>query len=226
MRGTTILARWAVRLSSAVLLFTASAEAQGLVEYRFSGVVTDNTGNLGIFGLPSSVTLGQSFTGRFSYLTGPGNPDQLPADVERGLYNLVDFQLDQAIVAITPGALLITHRAGLPTLDPLPPDPGLDRFSVVGTFPFDDGFKPVTLSLSGPFESVFTDDSLPASITLGDFPDAKIVQSIRVIGLAPDGQSLIDEGDLVTLSRVPEPDALLLALLSLLAATLMSRRGL
>jgi hypothetical protein len=73
---------------------------------------------------------------------------------------------------------------------------------------------------------VFTDDSLPASITLGDFPDAKIVQSIRVIGLAPDGQSLIDEGDLVTLSRVPEPNALLLALLSLLAATLMSRRSL
>ncbi len=213
MRCSASPIQYALLLVAVTVSFAATpVSAQGLVEYEFAGVVTDDTGKLGVFGPPLSVQVGQPFTGRFSYMIGPGNPDQLPADAELGTYNLVDFQLDQAVVPITPLAVIIMHRAGLPTLDPLPPDPGLDRFSVVGTFPFDDGFKVVSLSLSGPYESVFTDDSLPLSITLGQFPDAKIVQAIRVIGLAPDGQSQIDAGQLNSLVRIPEPSSQLLAI--------------
>jgi hypothetical protein len=212
-------------LAVTVLIAATSLPAQGLVEYEFTGEVTDNTGNLGVFGQPFTVQVGQPFTGRFSYMTGLGNPDQLPADAELGTYNLVDFQLDQAVVPITPLAVVITHRAGLPTLFPLPPDPGLDRLSVVGTFPFDDGFKVVSLSLSGPYESVFPDDSLPLNITLGEFTDAKIVQSVRVIALAPDGQSQIDAGQLASLMRIPEPNSLLLAFGCLTIASLVPRRS-
>jgi hypothetical protein len=227
MRCSARLIQFALLLVLAVTVSFAATpvSAQGLVEYEFAGVVTDDTGKLGVFGPPLSVHVGQPFTGRFSYMIGPGNPDQLPADAELGTYNVVDFQLDQAVVPITPLAVIITHRAGLPTLDPLPPDLGLDRFSVVGTFPFDDGFKVVSLSLSGPYESVFTDDSLPLSITLGDFPDAKIVQAIRVVGLAPDGQSQIDAGQLSSLVRIPEPSSLLLAIGCLAIAFLAPHRS-
>jgi len=99
--------------------------------------VTDNSGNLGIFGRPGTVQVNDVFTGRFSYLTGPGNPDQLPGDPEPGGYNVVDFAIDQSAVPITPVVVAVRHIRGVPTLPPLPPDLGTDGFSVAGTFPLD-----------------------------------------------------------------------------------------
>src|SRR5687768_10921684 len=76
--------RFRVRLLAVAVLasVTTPAHAQGLVQYEFTGFVTDNSGNLGIFGPISGVQINDLFTGRFSYMTGPGNPDQQPADPE------------------------------------------------------------------------------------------------------------------------------------------------
>ena len=52
---------WTKRVARSLLFVTtlllgvAPAYAQGLVEYEFAGIVTDNSGELGIFGPPSSV---------------------------------------------------------------------------------------------------------------------------------------------------------------------------
>lgn len=202
-------------LATAVLFTTtSSAEAQELVHYEFTGTVTDNTGNLGIFGPFSTVQINDVFTGNFSYLTGPGNPDQ-EIDPELGVYDVVDFHIDQAVVAITPLRVAVTHSPGLPTLPPAPPDLGTDGFSVAGTFQLGPDTRFISLRLEAPYGAVFTDDSLPTSLTLSDFTDTNSVRSVRVIGLPPIGMSQIDEGVLTSLVRIPEPATGLLLLISL-----------
>jgi hypothetical protein len=206
-----------VAAAAALLIAAASAHAQGLVEYEFSGLVTDNTGSLGIFGQPGTVQINDLFTGRFSYMSGPSNPDQNLADLQQGVYNVIDFQINEAVVPITPLAVVVTHRPGVPQLDPMAePDPGTDGLSIVGSIPFDNGIRPVTLKLEAAYESVFSDDSLPSSISLSDFPDLRIVQSIRVLALEPNGMSQIDEGMLTSLVPVPEPATATICLAALL----------
>ena len=158
--GRNGLSIWALAAATG-LLVAVPTYAQGLVEYRFTGVVTDNTGNLGVFGPFNTVQVGNLFSGRFSYMTGPGNPDQEMGDPEFGLYDLLDFVLDQSVVSMTPFGIGVTHEPGMPTLDPLPPDLGTDRFSIVGTFMTGQEIRPVTLRLTAPYQTVFTDDSLP-----------------------------------------------------------------
>jgi len=214
--------RFSIWMLAGTAMFTvaASARAQGLVQYEFSGVVTDNSGNLGVFGPLGGVQINDVFTGRFSYMTGPGNPDQQPADPQLGAYNAVGFDIDQSFVTIAPFGIAVRHQPGVLTLPPLPPDLGLDGFTAVGTFTLGMDTRPVSLRLEAPYETVFTDDSLPTSLTLSDFTDTAIVRSIRVLGLEP-GTSQIDEGRLTSLVLVPEPPSAFLALLLLCAAGLM-----
>jgi hypothetical protein len=206
--------------AAAVASLATPVHAQGLVQFEFTGVVTDNTGDLGVFGPFNGVNINDVFTGRFSYMTGPGNPDQQPADLQLGAYSAIDFEIDQAVVSIAPFGIAVTHVPPVATLPPLPPDFGTDSFSAVGTFQIGMDNRFVSLRLEAPFESVFTDDSLPASLTLGDFTDSAIVRSIRVIGLEP-GTSQIDAGMLTSLVLVPEPSLQFLALMSVGTALLM-----
>ena len=109
----------------------------------------------------------------------------------------------------------VTHRQGTPVLPPGSPDLGTDGFSVGGTLPAGQDTKVISLRLEAPYQAVFTDDSLPTSLTLSDFTDTSEVRSIRVVGLTP-GDSQIDEGQLTSLVLVPEPSTFALAALGLL----------
>jgi hypothetical protein len=194
-----------------------------LIQYEFAGVVTDDTGNLGVFGTPASVDVNDAFTGRFAYMAGPGNPDQEPADAKVGLYELASFELDQAIVPLTPLRVVVQHDPGTPPLDPMAPPPGFDAFTVAATFP--DGMltRTVSLRLEAPFGAVFANDSLPTTLTLSTFIEAQEVRAIRVIGLMG-GQSQIDAGQLTSLTQVPEPIASSMAIIASSAAPLFLGR--
>ena len=207
--------------ATTVLIGTVSARAD-VVKFQFSGVVTDDSGNLGVFGPFGGVQVNDVFTGSFSYMTGPGNPDQEVSDLELGVYHVVDFVIDQAVVTITPLGIGVTHRQGTPVLPPGSPDLGTDGFSVAGTFLAGEDTKVISLRLEAPYQAVFTDDSLPTSLTLSDFTDTSVVRSIRVVGLTPGGMSQIDEGQLTSLVLVPEPSTFVLAALGLLG--LLGRR--
>jgi hypothetical protein len=209
-----------------ICLSAVPGHAQELVEYQFKGVVIDNSGNLGVLGPFNSVQLNDEFTGRFSYMTGPGNPDQELGDPELGAYNIVDFVIDQALVTITPMVAIVTHRPGILTLPPLPPDLGTEGFSVIGSYLSGQDTRSVSLVLEAPYQAVFTDDSLPITLTLSSFTDSQIVRSIRVLGIGPDGMSQIDEGQLTLLERVPEPSAVALILMGMgIGVSRMRRRN-
>jgi hypothetical protein len=198
-------------VAAAVLIGAVSVRAE-MIEYQFSGVVTDDSGNLAVFGPYNGVQVNDVFTGHFSYMTGPGNPDQEVNDPEMGHYNVVDFVIDQATVTITPYAIAVTHEPGMPTLPPDPPNLGTDAFIVYGTYLLGQDMKSVSLRLEAPYQAVFTDDSLPTSLTLNDFTDARVVRSIRVLGLPPHGTSQLDEGQVTSLALVPEPSTAILCL--------------
>jgi hypothetical protein len=204
--------RWAIAILSAAAAVTnvAPGRAQGLVEFEFAGVVTDDTGNLGVFGSPPTTAINDPFSGRFSYTMGPGNPDQAPGDPKIGQYSLVAFELDQAVVAISPASIVVQHDPGLPQLDPMAPPAGFDRFGVVGTFSDGVTNRSVVLRLEAPYGAAFADDSLPANLSLSIFTDQSNVQAIRVIGLMG-GSSQIDAGQLTSLVQVPEPSVSCLA---------------
>jgi hypothetical protein len=204
---------------SGVLEWGGSAVAEGLVQYEFAGIVVDDTGNLGVFGSPPSVNINDVFTGRFSYVTGLANPDQLPADATVGLFSLATFELDQAIVPLTPNRIVVQHDPGLPPLDPMAPPPGFDAFTAAATFP--DGMltRTVSLRLEGAYGAVFANDMLPTNLVLSDFADTQQVRAIRVIGLIG-AESQIDAGQLTSLVQVPEPTTVTL----LLAATVTHLR--
>ena len=144
------------------------------------------------------------------------------SDLELGVYHVVEFVIDQAVVTITPLGIGVTHRQGTPVLPPGSPDLGTDGFSVGGTLLAGEDTKVISLRLEAPYQAVFTDDSLPTSLTLSDFTDTSVVRSIRVVGLTPGGMSQIDEGQLTSLVLVPEPSTFVLAALGLLG--LLGRR--
>ena len=48
------------------------------ITFNFEGVVTELDVNGGLFGPVGLVTVGEPFTGHFSYEVGPGNPDSGP----------------------------------------------------------------------------------------------------------------------------------------------------
>lgn len=206
------------------LLWMAAPAAGDVLEFEFEGVVTNHTGKTGIFGPPGGpdvVQVGDPFTGRFFYEIGPGNPDQQPGDPQLGAYDLIDFQIDQAIVSITPLVIGIIHEPPLAVLPPSPPDPGTDGVIVAGSFLDVDTVRPVSLRLEAPYQSVFIDDSLPTNLVLEDFPFRQVVRAIVTVGL--DGPGSSDVGQLDSLILVPEPSSLTLLVLGGLA--LLRRRG-
>ena len=208
-------------------LALSPGHAQTILQFEFDGVVTDASGNTGVFGPFNSVQLDDTFTGRFSYEVGPGNPDQDPAN-QFGVYNLLSFEINQAVVPITPLGIAVVHDPGLPTIPPQPPDPGTDAIRLVGTYPtgVDDNTRPVTLRLAADYNTVFADDSLPLDLALTDFPVEHQVSAIVVLGVVG-GESQIDAGEITSLLLVPEPSgsAYLLALSVTIAARRRYRRA-
>ena len=103
-------------------LAPASARASTILSFAFQGVVSDVGGDNGFFGPPGSVQVGDVFSGHFAYEIGAANPDQLPGDPEIGVYDLLDFGLDQAVVPLTPVGVEVRHEPGGITIPPAPPD--------------------------------------------------------------------------------------------------------
>ena len=208
----------------AVLLGAGPATAQAdVIQFDFQGLVTDNTGNLGVFGPFGTVNLGDVITGHIVYETGLGNPDQSPGDPNLGTYDLLAFVIDQAVVAIAPEGIGVLRSPPSVVIDPMaPPDLGSDRFVAVASFDIGATMFLVALDLEAPFDAVFSDDSLPAGLALSDFTEVQIVRAVRVIGLEP-GSSQIDAAQLTDLATVPEPAFLALLSVGACAAALRRR---
>jgi hypothetical protein len=77
----------------------------------------------------------------------------------------------------------------------------------------------VLLRLRGPFGSAFSDDALPETLDLADFPDGAFLQGLVAVGIGG-SPSIEDVGAITSLTLVPEPGTLGLvaAALALLAA--------
>ncbi len=180
--------------------------------FEFQGVVTDLTADMGLFGPPSVVQIGDPFTGRFTYEFGPGNPDQSPGNPDVGQYDAIDLTVDNAVVPLSSPEILIRHRAPLGTFPPDPPDPGLDAFELFADAP---GYAAVVLRLAAPFGAVFADDSLPADLVLASFTDSRLLVGLVAGGLGPSGP-ISDVGELQSLRSVPEPGTQLLMGIGLL----------
>jgi hypothetical protein len=209
-----------VLLMASLCGITPVAAAAPVVSFAFQGIVTDLIADAGLFGTPGSVLIGDPFSGHFSYDVGPGNPDQV-ADPEQGIYNVIDFVVDDALVPLSGALLSVQHRPPIGTFPPDPPDPGLDAFEIVAMAP---GYSGVVLALTAPFGAVFSDDSLPQSLVLANFTDQRILNGI-VTGGIDGGQGSFDAGELQSLTRVPEPNALFLLGMGLVAvATWVHRR--
>ena len=193
-----------------LLAFTLAASSPALaapiLTFAFQGVVTELTANAGLFGMPGTVNVGDPFSGQFSYDRGPGNPDQVPADAELGGYDLLSFTIDQSVLPLTPFAAVVRHIPPILTLPPLPPDPGTDAFSVRSA-PLSGYPNGVSLRLEAPFGAVFSDDSLPADLSLASFTLSAGVYGIVALGIFPT-PSIWDVGQLTSLVRVPEPGLL------------------
>jgi hypothetical protein len=100
---------------------------------------------------------------------------------------------------------------------------GTDGVIVSGRFMAGMDTKAISLGLEAPYEAVFTDDSLPTSLTLSDFTQSQLLRAIRVIGLPPSGTSQIDAGRITSLVQVPEASGIVLALLGIVGLSLLFR---
>jgi hypothetical protein len=204
----------------AALVTAAPARAQ-ILTFEFAGVVATLTRDGGLFGAPGTVQLGDPFTGRFSYDASPSNPDQLPEDPEVGRYDVLTLTIDQAVIPLTSlTAVSIVHEPGLATLPPAPPDLGRDRFAVSAT---SEPYPLVTVQLRGPFDSAFSDDSLPIALDLADFPVGAFVQGLTAAGLFPN-PSIEDVGSITSLQLVPEAGANALRSGALATLVVLGRR--
>lgn len=210
-----------VVLSGLLLTLTWSANAS-IITYNFFGTVTELVSNGGLFGSPA--TVGGNFSGHFSYDTGSGNPDQLPADLDKGVYNLIELVVDNAVNPLSPGIIGITLQPGLPCVLPCTPSPGANRFSISASSP--DYASGIILTLLAPFGTVFVDDSLPETLNLTDFTLGTSIAGIDAIGIVP-APSIWDVGVLTSLtlvSGVPEPTSLILFGLGLTCLVMVRRR--
>src|SRR5690606_1706876 len=86
-------------------------------------------------------------------------------------------------------------------------------------------YPTATVSLRGPYGSVFSDDALPVKLDLADFAEVPILRGRVAIGLPPSPNSE-DVGRIESLVLVPEPAAGPLAGAATLAAlALVARAG-
>jgi hypothetical protein len=207
-----------LRAALAVAFFAAAPAQAVTLTFAFEGVVTSLVRDGGLFGAPGSVQLGDPFTGHVTYEVGPANPDQLPADLVNGRYDLIELVVDQSVLPpFDPILVGVIHQPGLPTIPPAPADDGRDLFLARATSVV---YPSVAVRLEGPFGSAFSDDSLPLALDLADFSDGAFVQGLVAAGIFP-APSIEDVGQITSLVLVPEPTSLALAALGL---ALLARR--
>jgi hypothetical protein len=209
MRNLRPLHRSLALIGVAAAVLAAAGPARAVtVTYLFAGVVTALTSDGGLFGAPGTVEIGSPFTGRITYETGPTNPDQEPSDPEIGAYALVELVIDQSVLdPFTPLGIGVVHDPPGFTIPPAPPDLGRDWF--IARADDDLVYGTVLMRLQGPFGSAFTDDSLPETLDLADFPDVVAIQGLVAIGLPPN-PSIEDVGVITSLTFVPEPGSAVL----------------
>lgn len=212
-------------LLAALFLALAAFPAQSAtVEYEFSGDVTQliSGQGKGLFGPPGTVSVGDTFTGRFSFDDGPGNADQSPGDSNLGVYDLSAFQVDGTALTILGGTILV-QLSNTIVIGPNPPPPDRIRFILdVANNPYQTRVAMEFLVPSG----VLSDDSLPG-FDFGNFQNAGLV-GIEVPGLAPN-PGVQDAGTVtglaaVPVAAIPAPAGLPLLILALLGLGGLARR--
>ena len=208
---------WSLLL--AVLLMPTSVSEAETVTFNFQGVVTELDVNAGLFGPGGQVLVGDPFSGHFSYEVGPGNPDQLPADSEFGVYDALEFTIDGSPLTFQNPRIGITHRF-VPSILPASPI-SIDRFQVVVETP---GASHATahLVLGGSFGAAFMDDSLPTHLDLSLFDTARVA-GVVAVGIHP-APTIDDHGTLEMLTQIPEPTTLTLVALGLFGCAVQWKR--
>ena len=201
---------WVVSL--VFLLLPPGVSEAETITFNFEGVVAELDVNAGLFGPLGLVTVGDPFTGHFSYEVGLGNPDQSPGDSEVGIYDALEFAIDGSPLVFQNPRIGVTHLF-VPSIAPLEPI-SIDSFRVIAETPGAPHFS-ASLTLSGPFGAAFTDDSLPTTLNLSAF-DTAIVAGIVAFGLHP-LPTIDDHGTLETLALIPEPSTLAIATIALLS---------
>lgn len=187
---------------AASLLVSAPVAAGTILTFGFTGTVSVADFNRGLFGPLGTVMAGDSFSGHFSYEIGPGNPDQLPGDPDRGAYDIIDLVIDGSTVPLTPAGFGIIRQTSV-----IPPATAFYRFFIVADAPV---YGQVTLGLQGP-ASIFPDDALPTMLDLADFTDVAAIGGPSNIIPDPDNPPNVDTGlfDSISLTGVvvemPEP---------------------
>jgi hypothetical protein len=207
-------------VAAIVFLLPHGAHASAIVTFNFQGVVTHLDVNAGLFGGIGTVNVGDPFTGWVTYEVGVGNPDQLPADPEVGLYQALAFVLDNSAIALVNPRIGIRNRHPIPTLPP-PPDPGENVFAILAGAT-GSVYGGIRLTLSGPFGAAFSDDSLPSDLNLTQFSEATLA-GIVAFGLPP-LPDVVDAGVITRFDRqtpIPEPSTCIL----LMTALVLTRRA-
>lgn len=169
--------KWRFCLFAVLACLAASPARAGVVyTFAYSGEITQLDLDEGLFGASGAVSVGDSFSGAFSYVVGVENPDQAPGDPELGQYDVLAASLDGTLLPLDPSIFgaVVRHESPQPTVPPAPPDDGLDAFSIpvglnIGAYAI------ISISFSAPFNTALTDDSLPTSFNLADWTIAEIV---------------------------------------------------
>jgi hypothetical protein len=196
-------------LSVLVLSLTWSSFADGPVTYFFSGQVTEQRTQNSVF----TGGIGDSSSGYFTY-------DPTAAAISFGYYPLVDFRLDGKALNFANG----TEIPFLPGV--LVRDGPADMLEIRGFYlpaaagdPTDNGSTSLVLTdFTG---SVFVNNSLPATLSLASFNDARIVGPVFVSSPFP---LTDDRGVVTTLALVPEVSSWVVLGLGLLATYFDRRR--
>ncbi len=207
-------------------LAMAPAQAGVLYTFAYSGEIVELGLDDGLFGAAADTEIGDAFSGTFSYVVGPGNPDMQPGDAAVGQYAVQSAGLDGTLAPLGPipafGAI-VTHKAPVSTLPPAPPDDGEDSLVIPLGVNLGD-YATISLRFEAPFDMAFTDDSLPAGLTLTDFAVAEIAgREAPSLSTGTDDPLLADRGIITALTlistthvgEVPIPAALPLFLAGL-----------
>ncbi len=191
------------------------------VTFNFAGAVTELDLNAGLFGPVGAVNVGDPFTGHFSYVLGPGNPDQAPADPVVGRYSGVELAVDGAVISLAPPLVVVRHEF-VPAIFPAEPL-SIDSLTVFATTAGSQYASGVRLELRGPFGSAFSDDSLPSALNLAAFTEIQRLSGIKAVGIFP-AETIDDVGQVSALTFVPEPAGAALAAALLAVALVRERR--
>lgn len=197
---------------SVVPLAPATSADAALIEHRFGGVITAADPSNG-------VAPGTRFSGTFAY-----DPATKPGGIMFEGYHSYDFNYPLSGAPAASPSLLTLEVGGVPVYDrqglqvnltnEIAFHSDMSRTEVRGT---SDQLL-VQLALVNPTNSVNSSLELPLALSLGDFPEAKLLVVNRASGK---GEHLF-EGTIDTLTLVPEPGVL--SLVGLAGIGLAARR--